>query len=450
MKLNLWAKNVFNSMYEGILIIDKNGIVKYVNESYTRITGVPYNQIIEHHLKDVRPGARLCEVVETGKKSIDIRREENGVEYMVNMTPIFEDGVICGGVSITRHIDDVHKLAERLEKYVRKNQSLQRQIQSLQNARYTLNDIIAVDEASLKVKNLVSKIAARDVPVLITGESGTGKELYAQALHNASDRSGNPFIAVNCATLKGTLLESELFGYEGGSFTGAKKKGKIGLFEAANHGTIFLDEISEMSLETQAQFLRVLQEQTIRRIGGIKEVPVDVRVIAASNRNLEEMSNQGLFREDLYFRIAIFPIEIPALRLRKKDIIPLTQYFLAHHKDQFKRDIAITRETEEVLFAYDWPGNIRELRNTIEFSINMIDDEFIIDSTHLPKRITSKIDKTDMKNLIKPLSHSVKEFEKREIEKALEIFGFDVDGKRAAAEALHISLASLYNKLNGK
>jgi transcriptional regulator with PAS, ATPase and Fis domain len=252
-------------------------------------------------------------------------------------------------------------------------------------------------------------------------------------------------VSVNCATLESNLLESELFGYEEGAFTGAKKGGKIGLFQEANGGTIFLDEISEMDYRLQAKLLRTLQENVVRPIGGVSEKPIDVRVIAATNKELEKMIEHNKFRRDLYYRIAIFSINIPPLRSRRGDINNLIGFFLRKMEEKLKVKIDISEDAMNILHNYDWPGNIRELRNTIEFAANMTDD-FIIKTVNLPKLIQTEGIK---KNIIKlrPLEEIIRETESSEIKKAVLTYGNTVEGKKKAAEALGISLATLYNKL---
>lgn len=443
MRIDSWIKTFFDNLYDGILIIDTDEIVKYINPAYTKITKVTYDEIVGKKLREVRPGARLPNVLTTKKPIVGVLREEFGIEYSVNMSPIFEESELIGAISVVSNIDDIYKLYQDIDKYKSKVKSLENRISAIQKAKYTLDDIISVDISSVEVKNTIKKISQKDITVLIFGESGTGKELYANAIHNESNRADGPFIAVNCASFQGNLLDSELFGYEEGSFTGAKREGKMGLFEAANKGTIFLDEISEMDLEVQAKLLRTLQEGTIRRIGSVKETAIDVRVVAATNKNLEDMVRDGRFRHDLFYRIAVFPLIIPPLRERKGDILPLAYNYIESFKNSLKKDIILSKEAELVLYNYDWPGNIRELKNSIEFGINMMEDNEMT-YNHLPVRVQSSVKKADV---VKKLSDKIREAEKQEIIKALKIFGEDMEGKNKAAEALGISLATLYNKL---
>jgi transcriptional regulator with PAS, ATPase and Fis domain len=442
MRIDNWIKTIFDNLYDGILIIDTNEIVKYVNPAYTRITKVTYDKIVGNRLRDIRPGARLQNVLTTKKPIVGVLREEFGIQYSVNMSPIFDDSGLVGAISVVSTIDDIYKLYQDIDKYKSKVKSLENRISAIQKAKYTLNDIISEDISSIELKNTIKKIAYKDITVLIFGESGTGKELYANAIHNESYRSDGPFIAVNCASFQGSLLDSELFGYEEGSFTGAKKEGKMGLFEAANKGTIFLDEISEMDFEVQAKLLRTLQEGTIRKIGSVKETAIDVRVITATNKNLEEMVVNGSFRNDLYYRISVFPLIIPPLRERKDDIFPLVYTFLNSYKNSLKKDIILSKEAESALYNYNWPGNIRELRNSIEFAINMMEDNEI-KLKHLPVRIQA-----DKKEYVSyKLADKIREVEKQEILKRINLFGDNIEGKRKAANSLGISLATLYNKV---
>ena len=419
---DMW-KTFFEYLYDGILIVDEQHVVRYINPSYTRITGITEDEIVGRPLKEVRPGARLVEVVSSGNPIVGALRREKGIDYTVNMSPIIDNGKIVGGISIVSNIEDVRKLSDTIHKYENEILRLENRIQAINRAKYAFDDIIAKDRVSLKLKADAMRIAQNDTTVLLMGESGTGKELYAQAIHNESRRRHNSFIAVNCAAFQKDLLESELFGYEDGAFTGAKKGGKMGLFEAADKGTIFLDEISEMSLETQGHLLRTLQEHTIRRVGGIKEIPVNIRVIAATNKSLEKKVEEGTFRQDLYYRIAIYPIRIPPLR----------------------ENIEISEDARAALNAYQWPGNVRELRNAIEFSVNNMEDA-TIEARHLPYRIRFEGGSaTD--GPVRRLSEVIREAEKNEIAKAINTYGGGLEGKKKAAEALGISLASLYNKM---
>ncbi|MEW9121366.1 MAG: sigma 54-interacting transcriptional regulator [Thermotaleaceae bacterium] len=445
MQINYLERRIFDALYDGVLIADRDGIVRYINPSYTRITKVEAQDIVGRALEEARPGAQLPSVIKSGKKLLRAQRKVGEVEYIVNMAPIVEKDEIIGGISILNEINDIYKLTEELNQSNMMIKKLEKYMKTMGKAKYSFDHIVSVDKNSLETKNLAKKLAKKDSNVLITGESGTGKELYANAIHNASNRRNGPFIAVNCATFDSNLLESELFGYEEGAFTGAKKGGKIGLFEVANGGTLFLDEISEMNYGLQAKLLRTLQENTLRRIGGLKEVQVDIRVIAATNKSLEKMIEENLFRKDLYYRLAVFPINIYPLRERREDIKMLIENFVDEIGKKINRQLNISEDVMEILYCYSWPGNIRELKNTIEFAMHMADED-TIKVEHLPKIIQSEGIKRNLVKL-KKLDQIMKETEIAEIKKAIDIYGDTVEGKKKAAEVLGISLATLYNKL---
>ncbi len=445
MKINDLEKIIFDSLYDGVLIADHNCVVRYINPSYTRITKVDPEDILGKPLSETRPGAQLPRVIKTGKQLLRKSRKVGNVEYIVNMVPIVENHKIIGGISILNEINDVYKLTQELNRSNMMIKKLEKHVKRMGKAKYSFDDIISVDFNSLETIKLAKKIAKNNSNVLITGESGTGKELYANSIHMASNRQNGSFIAVNCASFESNLLESELFGYEEGAFTGAKKGGKIGLFEVANGGTLFLDEISEMNYSLQAKLLRTLQEKTIRRLGGLAEIPIDIRLITATNKNLEKMIEENSFRKDLYYRIAVVPITILPLRERPGDIPHLTQYFLDEMLGKTNRALEISEDVMKIFLNYEWPGNIRELKNTIEFVTNMTDDH-IIKAAHLPKAIQSEgIRKNILK--LKSLDEVIRETEVNEIKKALSIYGNTVEGKKKAASVLGISLATLYNKI---
>lgn len=445
MKFGELNSSIFDSLYDGVLIADKDNNVVYVNPAYTRITKVEAKDIIGRKIGDVRIGSRLPEVIKSGEKLLGIKRTVNNVEYFVNMVPVFENGEVVAGISILNEINDIYKLMEELNNSKRIIKDLKKKIKANDKAKYTFDSIIGEDTKTEELKKFGKKIAKKKVNILITGESGTGKELLAQAIHNGSDRRDEPFIAINCATFEGNFLESELFGYEEGAFTGAKKGGKMGLFQKAEGGTIFLDEISEIEYNLQARLLRVLQENIIRPIGAINEIPIDVRIIAATNRNLENMIINKEFRADLYYRIAVFTIDTIPLRERKGDIEPLINYFLGESEQKFNKKVKLSEEAFNVLYNYKWEGNVRELKNIIEFGV-MMTDEAVIRVEHLPKKLQIEGIKESVIN-VRLLKDAVKEFEEKEINKVIDIYGNTLEGKKKAAEALGISLASLYNKM---
>ena len=434
---------IFDVLSEGILIIDKDEKIVYGNKAYCDFLHMDSQQITGKFLRDVRPGAMLPNVLKTGHPIINAPRQEYEDIYFVNMYPIMEMGEIVGGISVVTFIQQAYDLQEMLHE-VNHSRQIVKRISKASNAQYTFDNIIAVSPLSLNTKSLAQRAAATEATVFLQAESGTGKELYAQAIHNASTRSSNIFLAINCANFNSNILESELFGYVEGAFTGAKKGGKIGLFEAASGGTIFLDEISEMELPLQSKLLRALQEQRIRPVGSIVERTIDVRVIAACNANLPQYIEEGKFRKDLFYRLNAFPINIPPLRDRREDIRALTLFILEELSKKRKRNLSIEDDAMQCLIEHNWPGNVRELRNVLEFVSYLTDDDVIYENV-LPESIAENESYTE-----KSLAQRVKCFERSEIDKILQKNGRDLKGKRKTAEELGISLASLYNKLGSK
>ncbi|MGF0006154.1 sigma-54 interaction domain-containing protein [Eubacteriales bacterium SGI.150] len=447
MELNEAARAAFNAMREGITIIDTDGIIVFGNTAYREFlnkeAGGDIGPIEGYRLRDLRPGARLPDVLEKGEPILHLTRQEVEDFYFVNLYPIYRDGVLLGGLSVVTFLDDAYRAREELEAMEARSKQVLHRINKANGARYTFDDIVAESPAGAQTKALAETIAATDATVLLESESGTGKELYAQAIHNASLRREGVFVAINCANFNSNMLESELFGYVEGAFTGAKKGGKLGLFEAAAGGTLFLDEISEMDLGLQAKLLRVLQERRIRPVGGVKEIDVDVRVIAACNAGLPDYVDQGKFRKDLYYRLNTFPIHIPPLRERTGDIPALAAAILDQLSHKLRRPFTLTDEAVRLLQAHSWPGNVRELRNVLEFSAYLTPSGVI----------TCEAFPTDLRRPAEhdaalPLVQRVRAFEKREIQRLLARNGASLEGKKKTAAQLGISLASLYNKLN--
>ena len=447
MELNEAARAAFNAMREGITIIDTDGIIVFGNTAYREFlnkeAGGDIGPIEGYRLRDLRPGARLPDVLEKGEPILHLTRQEVEDFYFVNLYPIYRDGVLLGGLSVVTFLDDAYRAREELEAMEARSKQVLHRINKANGARYTFDDIVAESPAGAQTKALAETIAATDATVLLESESGTGKELYAQAIHNASLRREGVFVAINCANFNPNMLESELFGYVEGAFTGAKKGGKLGLFEAAAGGTLFLDEISEMDLGLQAKLLRVLQERRIRPVGGVKEIDMDVRVIAACNAGLPDYVDQGKFRKDLYYRLNTFPIHIPPLRERTGDIPALAAAILDQLSHKLRRPFTLTDEAVRLLQAHSWPGNVRELRNVLEFSAYLTPSG-IITCEAFPADLRRPAEH----DAALPLVQRVRAFEKREIQRLLARNGASLEGKKKTAAQLGISLASLYNKLN--
>jgi len=440
----IWLQSILLSIHDGVLVIDRNSIVKMINPEYTKITGVKARDIIGMPLKEVRPNAQLVEIIKDGKERVGIYRKEGDIEYVVDMAPIRINEEVIGAVSICKGLTEVHKLAKQLQK---DRDRLQLQIGSIHNAKYTFDQIIGKSRGLSNTVRIAKRIAKSDLSLLILGESGTGKELFAQSIHNESKRALNPFIPINCATIPPSLIESELFGYEEGSFTDSKSGGKVGLFEMANGGTIFLDEIGELSLDLQAKFLRVLEEQTIRKIGSTTEKKINVRVIAATNRDLGHLIQKKMFREDLYYRLNVLKLNIPPLRNRIEDIPLIVEYVLQKQNEDYKEtQYNLNKEVLDLLQRYKWPGNVRELINTIKFSVCMTESKEI--TVHdLPENMINNhlIEETSSTITLKEI---INKTERQHLVKSLKRYGNSLEAKQEIARELGISVATLYNKLN--
>lgn len=436
-------KTILDSISEGINIIDSDFKVIFGNRAYCNFIGLDREELIGKELRKIRPNAKLPDVIKSGTDLLHVERSENGEYYFVNMYPIYSKGKVIGGISVVTFVDEAFNFKKQIEQLEKRIETKLLRINKANSARYTFDSITAVSNSMMEVKNAAIKVAETDMTVLLESETGTGKELFANAIHNSSLRKNEVFIAINCANFRGEILDSELFGYVEGAFTGAKKGGKMGLFEAADKGTLFLDEISEMDIGLQAKLLRALQEKRIRPVGGVTDIPVDVRIICASNANLKEYVKAGKFRADLYYRLSSFPIRIPPLRERVYDISVIVAEQLKNISKKLKRVISIDTGAMKVLEKYHWPGNVRELVNVLEFSSFKAKDG-LITSDCLPESIyeIEEIHGDDK------LSEKVKAFEKREIMKELAKYGDNTEGKRKAAKKLGISLASLYNKMN--
>lgn len=369
-KERMQLKTIAEYSNEGIILMDEQDKVKYISPAAVRLLGISYDEIIgESIFKYVKHTINIYDSI---KKKMETRAEYdqiNNTKVIFNYVPLFMDHKMIGSLL---SFQDVSKI-EELEKKIRKEIYSKGYV-----AKYSFSDMLTNNRKMMGIIEMAKKIAKVDTTVLITGESGTGKELMAQGIHNESLRRNGPFIAVNCASLPQSLLESELFGYADGAFTGAKKGGKPGLFELAHTGTIFLDEIADIPLDLQAHLLRVIQEKEISRIGDDKVIPVNIRIIAATNKDLMKYVQEGKFREDLYYRLNVINIKMPPLRERKEDIPLLVNHFISRFCAKYglshKR---VTPEAMATFSEYTWPGNIRELQNVIERLVLTVDGELI-------------------------------------------------------------------------
>ncbi|NLY44704.1 MAG: sigma 54-interacting transcriptional regulator [Tissierella sp.] len=412
--------NTIEKIEQGVLIVDEKNIISNINSTAFKMLDL-----------ENRP-QYIDKINKTGNEILNFTEYELTIDnkkYYI----LGEEHKIITGVSTFDRV------------YVFTNISTLEAIStsvSTTKENMGLDNIIGESNEMMVIKNKVKKIKSSNSTVLITGESGTGKELFARGIHMESDRSDNAFVAINCAAIPDTLLESELFGYVKGAFTGADPKGKIGKIEFANNGTLFLDEIGDMPLYLQSKLLRVLEEREIIRLGSNTATPVDIRVIAATNKDLEALIDEKTFREDLFYRLNVIPFQIPPLRERKDDIRIITHHFGEKYSKLFKKNnVAFSDEVLDYFLKYDWPGNVRELENVVEYAMNMAENNGIVTLSHLPKSILKN------ENEIGITSLSLETMEKEYIKKALSLFGDSQEGKEKAASELGIGIATLYRKI---
>lgn len=456
--LDLMAKElevVFESIDTGLLACDRTGNVIRVNQKLKRI----FHQETILHLKDLFYEKDLSHILKLqGNSKNHYVTFKNGGQGIVDVALIKMQRETKGVLLTIKTLEEVMNTVNDMV---------------LDTPSTGFDQIIGDSTLLLSAKELALKVASSTSTVLILGESGTGKELFARAIHHSSDRKDGPFVAINCAAIPDYLLESELFGYDEGAFTGAKRGGKPGKFQLASGGTLFLDEIGDMPLHLQGKLLRALQEKAIDRLGGANAIPVDVRVIAATHRDLEEKVEEGAFRQDLYYRLNVIPITLPPLRDRKDDLVLTVQHLVSKWCTRLLKPVPrLSDAFRGAILIYDWPGNVRELENAIEYAINVCDGNQL-EYWHLPKRIITKIEPketfdTPIPNhteqiheptqLLNPLSPDQLEqldepivaleiMEKRLIQAALKKFGDSGDGLAQAAQALGISRATLYRKI---
>ena len=399
------------------------------------------------HVTEVIENTKLHIVARTGEKQFGEIQEANGHKMISMRVPIKKDGKIVGAIGkvMFKDLSNFKILSNKLSNLEKEIEYYKNELSRDGKAIYTFNNIIGRSAKSLEVMNLAKRVAKIDSNVLITGESGTGKELFAHSIHNASRRCLKPFVKINCGAIPAELFESEMFGYEEGAFTGAKRSGKKGKFEHANGGTILLDEIGDMPMNMQVKLLRVIQEKELVRVGGNDVIKVDVRVIASTNKSLEGLIKDGKFREDLYYRLDVMHLKLPSLRERIEDIEELSNELrIKISKKYGVYSEGISSEAIDYLKSYSWPGNIRQLENVIERAINLLDADLSIMPKHLPEKIIkSKIKKYSLENNY--LKDVVETIEKDLIMECIKKTG---GNKKETAKILGLSRAGLYKKLN--
>ncbi len=454
-RINSELNAIIESSHDGIVITDNKGVIMRVNKAVEGMLDLAGDYFIGKSAQELeRKGIINCsaisEVIATGKPVTVNQTTINGKEIITTATPVFDEHDNLN--SVVANIKDVTELNELRFKLEKSQTSVAVNGQhSALKAQMQDCGIVAESEKMLKVIDTALKFAEVDATVFILGESGVGKELIAHLIYKNSVRYNRRFIRVNCGAIPGDLMESEFFGYEGGAFTGAKGEGKPGYFELANQGTLFLDEIAELPFELQVKLLRAIQEREIMRVGGTKPIKVDVRIIAATNRDMEEMVRQGSFREDLYYRLNVLPIVIPPLRSRPDDISALLTAFLDKFCQKHKTGKLVSGETLDILVQYSWPGNVRELENLVERLVITAEGEVILPDD-LPERIINQVEQQPANGLtavakqgkepIQPLKDAVEQVEKDLIIRAIQMYG----STYKAAKILGVSQSTIARK----
>lgn len=436
---------ILDSIYNGIMVTDVDGFVTHFNKPYGQFLGLNPVEQIGKHCTEVVENTRMHIVAQTGKPEINQSHRIKGQSMVVQRIPIWKDGKVIAvfGQVMFKDVKDVSKLAGELSLLVSKVKLYEEELINLRSTHYTVNSIIGKSRTITNLKGEALKAAANQFPVLISGESGTGKELFAQAIHHASPRRVHPFVRINCAAIPRDLLESELFGYDKGAFTGAGAEGKPGKFELARHGTVFLDEVADLPIEMQPKLLRAIEDKEFERVGGTQIIQSDFRVISATNQNLEEMLSENRFRKDLFYRLNVIPLRIPPLRERRSDILPLTHHFLNQMaREATLPEIKLEKNAEAALKSYDWPGNVRELSNVLERAMSAIEGD-TIHLCDLPFFLQGR-----RKNSTKSNQTSIKAVqaraEREAIRYALEENNYN---KARAAKLLGIHRTLLYKKM---
>lgn len=450
-KLAEELQDIIESSYDGIWITDGDGYTLHVNSAYERISGIKKEEVLGRHMQELVDTGFFSDSVTLHvlkkKERVTMMHEirKTGKRVLITGNPIFDsNGEVERVVTNVRDITELIQLKQTLDDRERQAARYQNELAQLRSKR--LDDDIVVESSQMRhIYDLATWVGQVDSTVLILGESGVGKEVVAQIIVRSSERRDEPFIKVNCGAIPDNLLESELFGYEKGSFTGADKKGKPGMFELAHKGTLLLDEVAEIPLNLQVKLLRAIQEQEIMRVGGTRPVKLDVRIVAATNRDLEELVRLGEFREDLFYRLNVIPVTVPPLRERRDDIPPLIEHFLRRYNDKYKMRKTIRPDAVERLVAYDWPGNVRELQNIVERMVVLSrDDDITQEALPISLRAAAEADRqfhVDVSGVV-PLKDALFEVERKLVMKALQKYGTT----RKAAEALGVDQSTVVRK----
>jgi PAS domain S-box-containing protein len=431
---------------EWMVVVDAAGVITMISEAYAEFNGVAVPDAIGRHVTEVIENTRMHIVARTGVAEMGETQKIRGRDVIVNRIPLKDGDRIVGayGRVVFKDVEQLRELAGKLHLLESKVRYYEQELTHLRGARYTFADIVGKGAAISAAREEALRASRKDSTVLLRGETGTGKELFAHAIHAAGPRGSGPFIKLNCAAVPAELLESELFGYEEGAFTGAKKGGKPGKFEMANGGTLFLDEIGDMPAAMQAKLLRALQEKEVERVGGTTIRLVDIRIITATSRNIEELVGEGKFRADLYYRVNVIPIRIPPLRDRREDIEKIADRILSKlslEGGEPKR--SLSAELKEILLSYAWPGNVRELHNVLEHAVAMSLDPILLPE-HLPTSLLRAVSSGGKEGIPGSLAKVKAEAERAAIVSALKSAH---GNKSRAASLLCIHRVKLYEKM---
>ncbi|MEG6510347.1 sigma 54-interacting transcriptional regulator [Desulforamulus ruminis] len=452
--VEIFFDKILDVFYDGIYITDSRGVTIKVNEMYEKLTGLKKEELLGRKVTDLEKAGVFDSplnpiVVKTGKPQTSVQVNKTGRKVVVNGHPVFDEGgKVAYVVTYVRDVTVLSQLKDEISVQRELIQKYHHEAQYLRTKNFGQTHAVIESPKMIKLMDLLKRIAQTDTTVLILGETGVGKDVFARKIHEHSSRRDEPFFKINCATIPENLIESELFGYDPGAFSGASAKGKPGYFELADKGTLFLDEIGELPLSMQAKLLRVLQDQEVMRIGSTKVKKVDVRFVAATNRNLEAAIKEGDFRSDLYYRLHVAVLEIPPLRERTEEIIPLIDYFLDKFNTKYKKKMIFSQEAKQLLKFYRWPGNVREMENLIQGLIVTRDEE-ILQMQDLPSYLLTNQNKNNLFQPLpmnieeKPLSEIMDEFEKSLLENAL-----NTHGKTSSlAKMFHVNHSTIFRKL---
>lgn len=441
-------REIYRHSFDGIFITDGDGMTLLVNEGCERNYGVSADELIGKHVSEFQKSGLInpviaLRVIETRERISAVQETRVGKTIMVTGIPLLdEQGAVRKVIINSRDMTELNQLQEELARAQEKLHRVEMEVSQLRMGMPAIEGMSMRSHVMQQITMLALKVAKVDATVLITGESGVGKEVLTRLIHREGTRGDGPFVKINCGAIPRDLLETELFGYEAGAFTGAQRQGKIGLIEVADRGTLFLDEIGELPLDLQVKLLQVLQDRAFVRVGGTRPIAVDVRVVAATNRDLQAMVDARQFRADLFYRLSVVPIHIPPLRERREDILPLVHQFLEEINRQYALEKRFSEQVLAALFDYDWPGNARELRNMVERLIVTTPDA-LIRAESLPALLRPE---THLRESAADMKSRTAGFERRLVQEAVERYG----STRAAARHLHTSQSTIVRRLKEK